>query len=471
MPDAAAPTWVPPGGLPEQDAAPAPVGPVPATGAEGTAVRSPWRGGRGPAVVSALLLALLAASVVLLNTSTTRGLSPFDEATHADYVVQVSQGRLPRAGEPLSQEVLREWSCRGSASPTLLVPPCSDGRLDPAGYPAGGTQYNSTHPPLYYAVTAVLAQALSEVTGERLLQAARLTGIGWLTAGLWVLLAALRRLGASWTLGTAVAALVAVTPAVMHASSTVNNDASALLAGALVPWAALRVVQGASSWPLLGLVALVAAALKVVFVLALVPAGVVLLLHLLRTPPDRPRVLRVLGITAVVTVAAVALWSAVSAAGPNGVDNPVLGINTREADRVPVAATLKNLAAAWPPVGRAFVPTGLDQPQMFLWVALVPLLFASAPLLGLAAAGGVTGRDVSLGAVLGMLSVPVAVQLHTYAAHGYYFPNIAPRYGLCLVAPLALALASAVRGRAGERALAATAAFGVVAVVVALLVE
>lgn len=476
MPDAAALSpWVPPGGahetvpVPRRVAAPdvrrpSPRGPAP------PAVR---RGGPAlPAVVSAVLLAVLAATVVLLNVTATRGLSVFDEATHADYVVRVSEGELPADGDRLSQEVLGEWSCRGSASATLPLPPCSDGPYDAADFPAGGSQYNAAHPPLYYAVTALAAQAVAALTGDGLLEGARLAGILWLTSGLWVLLAALRRLGASWTLATAVATLVAVAPAVMHASSTVNNDASALLAGALVLWVGLRVLDGSSSWPAFAAVAVVVAALKIVFVVALIPAGLVLLLHLLRTPADRSRLLTALGAGAVAAVGAVLVWGSVQGdAGGVAFDNPVLGINTREADRVPVAATLKNLLAAWPPVGRAFVPTGLDQPQLFLWVALVPIVFASAPLLGLVAARRVAGRDVSIGAALGMVTVPVAVQMHTYVAEGYYFPNIAPRYGLCLVASLALSLAAAVAGRRrGELAVAVLAGLGTVAVVVALAV-
>lgn len=473
MPDAAALSpWVPPGGahdtvpVPRRVAAP---DVRPLRGPAPTAVRR--RRPALPAVVSVVLLAVLAATVVLLNVTATRGLSVFDEATHADYVVRVSQGELPADGDRLSEEVLDEWSCRGAASGTLPLPPCGTRPLEPAAFPAGGTQYNAAHPPLYYAVTAVVAQGVTALTGDGLLEGARMAGILWLATGLWVLVAALRRVGASWTLATAVAALVGLAPAVMHAGSTVSNDASALLAGALVLWVGLRVLDGTSSWPAFAAVAVVAAALKIVFVVALVPVGVVLLLHLLRTPADRSRLLAALGAGAVAAVGAVLVWGWVSGAGGGAVDNPVLGINTREADRLPVAATLKNLLAAWPPVGRAFVPTGLDQPQLFLWVALVPIAFASAPLLGLVAARRLRGRDVSIGAALGMVTVPVAVQLHTYVAYGYYFPNIAPRYGLCLVASLALALAAAVTGRRrGELAVAVLAGLGTVAVVAALAV-
>ena len=411
--------------------------------------------------------------MVLLNVNATPGVSPIDEATHADYVLRVAQGDLPRMGQPLSEQTLREWSCRGSSNVTFELPPCTDGPLDPATYPAGGQQYNSAHPPLYYAVTALVARPLAVLTGEGLLGSARLVGIAWLTAGLWALLAALRQLGTSWTLGTAVAALVGLAPAIQHASSTVNNDASAVLAGALVLWVALRVAHGTSSWPALAVAAAVAAALKLVFLIALVPAAVVLLQHARRHPDDRARVAVALGAGGAAAAVVLAAWTLVHGAlNPGDVENPVLGINTRDADRLPVAMTLRNLLACWPPLARPFVPLELlEQPQFFLWGVLIPLLFASAPLLGMVAARSPVGRDVSIGAALGMVAVPVAVQLHTYLAHGDYFPNIAPRYGLCVVPAVAVALASVARGRRHDLAAAGLAGTGTFALLIALIMS
>jgi hypothetical protein len=420
--------------------------------------------------VSCLLLAALAAALVALNVTVSRGISPFDEATHADYALRVSQGEVPVAGDLLAQEVLREWACRGSASGTLPLPPCDSGALDPATYPAGGRQYNSGHPPLYYTVTGHAARVLSQATGLGFLDAARLTGVAWLTAGLWVLLAALRRTGASWTLATALAAVVGLAPAVVHASSTVNNDAGAVLAGALALAVGLRVLDGAASWPAFGAVAVVVAALKAIFALALVPIGLVLLLQAVRSPADRQRLLRVLAAGAVGATAVVVAWSVLQAERASGdVDSAVRGVNTRDAERLPVTAALRTLLAAWPPVDRPFLETGLDQPAVVAWSALVILLLGSAPLLGVVAARSVVGRDVSLGAGLAMLSVPVAVELHTYLTTGQYFPGIAPRYGLCLVPSLAIALASVVRNRTTEIGLAVLAGVGAAGVVVGLL--
>lgn len=468
--------WAPPGGPDDGALGSASAGaslPVNSDDVDGQEPLPSYRARRRPppVVVSSLLLAVLAVTLVVLNVTVSRGISPYDEATHVDYALQVSQGQLPATGDPLSQEVLGEWACRGSATGSLPLPPCGDGPYEPAAFPAMGSQYNSAHPPLYYAATGFVAQAVSSLTGAGFLDAARLTGIGWLTSGLWVLLAALRRLGASWTLGTAVAALVGLAPSVMHATSTVNNDAAAILAGALALWVTLRVVHGASSWPAFAAAAVFVAALKLVFVIALVPGGLVLLLMLLRSRPARPRLVRVLVAGMLAAGGTIVAWSLLQASrGMPELLNPVLGINTRTADRVPVAATVDNLLDVWPPVARPFLQTGLDQPQVALWVALITLLFASAPLIGVVGQRHLLGRDLSLGAGLGLLCVPVAVQLHTFVRYGEYLPGVAPRYGLCLVPALALALASVIRGRTADRGVALLAGLGTVGVVTGLLV-
>lgn len=411
--------------------------------------------------MSAALLALLAAVLTGLHMTVNPGFSPLDEATHADYALRLSQGELPAAGDPLSQQVLDEWSCRGSATGKAPLPACGSAPYDPAAYPALGLQYNAGHPPLYYAVTGVVARVVVEATGVGFVGAARLTGVLWLTAGLWLLLAALRRLGASWTLATAGAALVALAPAVLHPSSIVNNDAAAVLAGALALWVALRVLHGDSSWPAFAAAAAVVAALKVIFVVALVPAGVLLLLRLWRAPQDRRRLAVALGAGVVASVGTTVAWAVVQAgrADPDAV-NPLLGVNTEPAEHVPVAAIVRNAFAAWPPVDRPFLLAGVEEPSAAAWSALLILVLGSAPVLGLLAARSVLGRDLAIGVVAGMVSVPVAVQLFSYASEGYYFPGVGPRYGLALVPALVLALVAGVPDRTGERVLAGLAGLG-----------
>src|ERR1035437_5625890 len=85
-------------------------------------------------------------------------LSIFDEATHADYAYQISQGHVPAKGSTIAPEILKEWSCHGSFNNKGL-PPCKGPRLDAAQYPGLGQNYNFGHPPVYYAITGVIAGA------------------------------------------------------------------------------------------------------------------------------------------------------------------------------------------------------------------------------------------------------------------------------------------------------------------------
>lgn len=413
----------------------------------------------GPRLVAALLLVVLSTVLVAVNVSVNRGISPFDEATHADYAYRIAHGELPEAGDLLVEEVLHQWACRGAAVDADL--PACGGPYDEADFPAGASQYNSAHPPLYYAVTGVVARAVSGATAVGFVDAARLLGAVWLSAGLLVLLAALRLLGTPWTTATALCAVAALTPSVMHASSTVNNDAAALLAGALVLWVTLRVVRGEASWPSVAVVTFLVVVTKVIFAAALVPAVFVLLLRAVRRPHERARILLALSACTVSAVATVLAWSALQGlrGDPQWI-NPVLGINTRLADEPPVGAIVETLLHAWPPVAQPFLESGLSSPPMALWVSATTLLFASAALVGAAGHRSATGRDVSIGAALGLLFVPVAIQLHTFATTGYYFPDVAPRYALVLVPALVLALAAGSRGRVVSGLLAAAACVG-----------
>lgn len=454
--------WTPPGDPPASTSARLELAPADPPAAQGRRHWPPTR----PAVISAVLVAALSAIVVLFNVTVNRAISPFDEASHADYALRLTQGQLPAAGDTIDEEILSEWACRGGVAREVPLPPCSDGPLDVTGFPQQGLQYNFSHPPLYYGLTALGADAITSLTGERFLQAARITGIGWLTAGLWVLLAALRRLGASWTLGTAVCALVALTPSVMHASSTVNNDAAAVLAGSLALWVALRAVQGQPSWLAFGAAAAAIISVKVIFAAALVPAGVVILLRLLRAPAERRSLLQVLCAGVVGAVVPVLLWGQFQAGrGDRDYVSPFLGLSTAPSDGYPFGATIAQLLEVWPPVAQPVLQFGLGQPVLVLWALLINLLVTAAPLVAFAASRHVTGREVGIGAALGLLAVPVFVQLHVYTMDGHFFLGVRPRYGLSVLPALAAAAASVVYGRRADRVVAVLAVLGIGAVV------
>ncbi|HEX5492938.1 MAG TPA: hypothetical protein VFX70_00005, partial [Mycobacteriales bacterium] len=184
---------------------------------------------------------------VLVGTAVARAptLSPFDEGTHADYAYQVAHGHIPHAGSLGAVEISREEACHGVSVPTRTrLPPC--GTPDPPV----GENYNFGHPPLYYAITGVIARlADAAVPGGHFVTAARLVGIGWLWAGAMALFLAIRAFGVPARYATAGAALLPLVPGVLYASSTVTNDAAAAVSGGVALLVLARIlVRGRAGW-------------------------------------------------------------------------------------------------------------------------------------------------------------------------------------------------------------------------------
>ena len=135
--------------------------------------------------------------------------------------------------------------------------------MTPDQFPNSGLNTASPHPPVYYTATALGGEAFEAVPGvDSPITGARLVGILWLGAAAVVLWYVLGSLGASSWIKALLIGLLAVSPTVLHESSIINPDTTALLGGALVLAAALRWDGGrAPSW-LLPLAALVAVWLK-----------------------------------------------------------------------------------------------------------------------------------------------------------------------------------------------------------------
>jgi hypothetical protein len=202
-------------------------------------------------VVQALLVVLTAvvlpAVMVTLTAVKSPELSRLDEPVHLDYLRRIEQGELPRIGDKVLPESVRDVQCRtirGSRTAPCGLP-LSEYSPDLLG--AAGYAYEAQQPPLYYALTAAVRQVLLLGPSDDFVLTARLTGVGWLVLGLLVFWLAARRLQLGWWVSAAVVALMAVSPAVVYQSATVNNDAAAVLTGsvALLLFAHLRERPGA----------------------------------------------------------------------------------------------------------------------------------------------------------------------------------------------------------------------------------
>jgi hypothetical protein len=185
----------------------------------------------------AFLLAFIPAFIHIVQYTQ---FSPVDELRHLDYALQITSGHVPKLGDKLGQDAMREEACRGIELPFRL-PRCDSARFDPMAFRDDGWQTASPHPPLYYILSGISGRTLSglgifdgTIAGARLMSAL-LFGLGFVAT-----FAAGRQLGVrAFPLLTGLSLLVTLQGA-LHSASIVNPDSMDMLAGGGTLLAAIR---------------------------------------------------------------------------------------------------------------------------------------------------------------------------------------------------------------------------------------
>jgi hypothetical protein len=401
-----------------------------------------WGEPLGRLVAVALALFAVAATIVTATALRVPGISVFDETTHVDYAYQVAHGHIPDRGSHISPEIQAEAACRGAAANP-------DAPLTGCGKPlvgAGAQNYNFGHPPLYYAITGVLARAANYVIpGPHFITFARLVGVLWLFAGMLVMYLALRRFRVRWTYAAGGGLLLALTPAIYYYDGYVTNDAAAALAGSAAVFALARVVvDGKLGWRLPAVLAALAAATKILNALPFLAIALILGAMAFtgrRADPLRTRQLLKLAVGMIGGVLVIYLgWTVFQnlRGDPNWV-NPVAGISSQAVHGAPFDELFSTSFSGITQLSSGYVPAPLANDFLAallrIWgplsVAAIGALFATherwSPRFVLA---GVT--------TLGVLTFPLAVEIQIYVSSGKYFPVMIPRYGMSLI-PLFLA--------------------------------
>lgn len=401
---------------------------------------------------SSLLLVVLALSALLIVLHVKRFtlLSPIDELQHIDYLEKASRGELVRRGDKVGNVAMREEACRGIDAPGFVPPPCHTVALQAQDFQEGGYNTAWIHPPLYYAITGVVARALLRLPGiDSLVTAGRLANIIWLGPAvilLWVLLA---ELGLASSTRLAALTLLIASPGVLHSVATINPDATALASGAAVLLAAVLWERG--SLPLSGLVVIAFAglALKPTNVLGVGVAVAYLLARATQRPEESPGTASpswrrlTLGAAALVAGAVIsgAIWMAVQKSVAR-VDLLSIPMNQRfHVSTLSLGQVLGEVPAAMTPLHDAYLspPLRTHTISSFVWVTEWLLLGAS---LGAVALAGRGSRLAAFGAATLLLMAatgPLLVAVN-YVSFRAYVP-IPPRYGLSIVPALGVVLA------------------------------
>lgn len=409
-------------------------------------------------ILVALGLFVAAVALTVPAAVHARGMSPFDEPTHADYAWQVAHGHVPARGSIIAAPIRREIACRGVARlPNDPLLKCGQTDPSPETFGAGGQDYNFGHPPLYYLLTGVFARvANAPFGGMHFITFARITGAIWLFAAMIVLYLALRRFGTRWQFALCAGLLLPCMPSLMYASATVTNDAAAALGGSVAILVAARVfVDRKLGWVLPGVLTALITATKVLNALPLLALAVLLLVlawQTRRIDLQRARSYLYISVSSIVGAMIVYFgWSTFQKhRGVAHWVNPIQSVSSQPIKGLPFDELFGTSFSSSNVLSSAYLPPQLANNWSTVLVRL-------AGVLSIAAVGALlirhdrwTPRFV-LGAIaaLGCLTYPWAVELQSYFGnHPHrYFPEVVPRYGLSFATVLVAAIAVAADDR------------------------
>ena len=396
-------------------------------------------------------------------------LSPVDELAHLDYLYRSPTMLVP--GDKVEQAAMRTQACRGVDVEGFDPNPCPPGQVyDPDIYQEKGYNTAASNTPIYYTASRGLAEVIRFATPvDNLFIAGRLTGAVWLALGLVLTWLAGRRMGIGRLPLGAVLGLLVASPAVTYPSATITPDSLGLAAGAAVLLAALRWEQRPTTAraAVLVVTAVVVSLIKLTF-FAVVPAvALYLLLHRSRswessgataaaetaepgtapaTASGRARTLVALTTGAAALVAA-AVWTLFNNARSQQDPNDLPSMATQfAADAFPWRGLLDNAFTLAQPLLSPWV--GVGDPTLQFFSTNVVTLVMTAGLVAAALFVTHGEREALLARCLLLSAVVFSLGLVAlgYLSASIYFalPN---RYGITLVAPIAVVTASLLRSR------------------------
>ena len=170
------------------------------------------------------IVALMSTALIVSEASKPK-FDVFDEAAHYDYVQRLSKLQIPATGDKLTQNTLKMIDCTSSWNVDVID--CRDKFREPTNYPAQGYSYESQQPPFAYLPFAVVA--LFKDSGQNfssLLPFIRLGNLFWLLVSVILLIVFSSQNRQSPPREIFILASAALlSPVVLHAFATINNDA------------------------------------------------------------------------------------------------------------------------------------------------------------------------------------------------------------------------------------------------------
>jgi hypothetical protein len=401
---------------------------------------------------------ILTAAVFCLHIAVYSPLSPIDEIQHVDYAFHLMHGDTVVAGTHFSPEGEAVLTCRQIDTAPPIGMPCK-GPYNVDAMPNNGYNTAYLHMPFYYAVPAVfglVGKALG-VPGD-LVNVLRLSSVLWWALFVAVAWRLFRELDVNRWAGAAGIVLTGATPVLLHAYSIVNNDVTALPAGAAMTLGALLWDRGALRLRWLLVLAAAAVVLKATNIVVVVAVALFFLIRFwqrngaprqLTGPAARRTALAVAGL-AITTVAIGAGWAAI-ASHRAMIDVQKIPMNQQfYASEFRPITLISSLDAFLSPIAPEFIDSVMASQTAQFVAALTNYGLMGLAILGavLAAPGSRTRALAGACAVTAMFGSMIFI-VTTYAGtHG--FTLVTSRYGLSLVPMMLVVGLTSIRGKAGR---------------------
>ena len=211
-----------------------------------------------------VVLVIAAFASVAVHVPRDRALSPLDEYVYVDYLAKVPSEGVVAEGEstgPFAREAL---VCRGNRGVTTVIPTtCARAGSAPSSiFPMAGKTSADIYTPLYFWVTRALAEPLVWA-GVGLIDAGSYVGAIWLSAGLLLLVFAMRRFRVREAVILGLGLLLVASPAAYWSSTYISTDAPSLAVGAALMLLVARFAMGDRGLWLVPIVSAVGVAFKV----------------------------------------------------------------------------------------------------------------------------------------------------------------------------------------------------------------
>ncbi len=231
----------------------------------------PWTAFLGMLIEHRAVVIVLAVAMPYLWIVTalhSPAMSPIDEWVYIDYVSKVFEQGIVREGEYIGSFGLSLMSCHGVIPYGVMGSACG---LIPthAEFPYAGVSSGAAYTPLAFVVIRAVGGVLGLLPGVDALLAWRLVGSLWFAAGIIMISLVARRLGVGRLPFIAGALALTASPLTWWTFTYLSTDAPMLFFGALLLFLVLRFVEGEGSGWWIVAVAPIAAAFKVIAVLAL----------------------------------------------------------------------------------------------------------------------------------------------------------------------------------------------------------